>query len=234
MAASRQPAAPHVDQLQAAAAEVAGKAVGRMNARHDAERGKLGLPLAGQHVDFLAEDAFGLRDEVGTVLGLARRRRGDDLDMRNAELIDQRAKAPERPQRPLHRVGRELAGRGERAAEAAQHLLVEQRRRRPAGILVDDEPDRVRADIDDRNGGSIVFQDHGRLGLRRLARLDQAREARRHVLLQRRAAAGQARVGHEVLVRVERFLVLCRDRSAPSCHRAAPASFAGCPSDSQP
>ncbi len=34
----------HVDQLQAAAAEIAGKAVGRMNAGHDAERGKLGLP----------------------------------------------------------------------------------------------------------------------------------------------------------------------------------------------
>ena len=106
-----QPAAPHVDQLQAAAAEIAGKAVSRMNARHDAERGKLGLLRARQHGDLLAEDAFGLRDEIGTVLGLARRRRGDDLDMRNAELIDQRAEAPERPERPLHRVGRELAGR---------------------------------------------------------------------------------------------------------------------------
>ena len=153
----RQPAAPHIDQFQAAAAEIAGKAISRMNAGHDAERGKLGLPRARQHGDFLAENAFGLRDEIGTVLGFTRRRRGDDLDMRNAELIDQRAKAPKRPQRPLHRVGRELAGGGQRTAETAQHLLVEQRRRRPAGILVDDQPDGVRADIDDRNGGSIAF-----------------------------------------------------------------------------
>ena len=38
-----QPPTPDVDQLQAAAAEIAGKAVGGMNAGHDAERGKLGL-----------------------------------------------------------------------------------------------------------------------------------------------------------------------------------------------
>ena len=122
---------------------------------------KLGFLGAGQHGDLAAEDAFGLGDEFGAIVRLARRRRGDHLDMRDAELIDQRAKPPERAQRPLDRVGRELAGGGDRAAEPAQHLLVEQRRRRPAGILVDDQPDRVRADIDDRNGSSLGFQHHG-------------------------------------------------------------------------
>ena len=40
------------------------------------------------------------------------------------------------------------AGRGDRAAEPAQHFLVEQRRGRADRPLVDDEADRVGADID--------------------------------------------------------------------------------------
>ena len=115
----RQPAASHVDQLQAAAAEVAGKTVGRMDARHHAKGGKLGLLGAGENGDLPVEDALGLGDEFRPVGGLARRRRGDDLDMGDAELVDQGAKTPERPERALHGVGRQLAGR-ERASAPAR------------------------------------------------------------------------------------------------------------------
>ena len=50
----------------------------------------------------------------------------------------------------------ELAGRGDGAAEPAQHLLVEQRRRRAHGALVDDEAHGIRADIDDADGLELV------------------------------------------------------------------------------
>ena len=88
----------------------------RVNAHHDAERGELGFLGARQHSDIAIEDALGLGDEVGAVFGLARRRRGDGLDLGDAELVDQGAKAAKRPQRPLDRIGAELAGGGERAA----------------------------------------------------------------------------------------------------------------------
>ena len=50
----------------------------------------------------------------------------------------------------------ELAGRGDRAAEAAQHLLVEQRRRAAHGALVDDEAHGIRADVDDADRLELV------------------------------------------------------------------------------
>src|SRR5581483_7995970 len=62
-----QPPASHIDQLEAAAAEVAGKAVGGMEAGDDAERRKLGLLGAGQDGDLMSENALGLGDEVGPV-----------------------------------------------------------------------------------------------------------------------------------------------------------------------
>ena len=40
-----------VDELEAAAAEIAGNAVGGAEAHHDALRGQLGLALAGEHLD---------------------------------------------------------------------------------------------------------------------------------------------------------------------------------------
>ena len=48
---SAQGLALDLDQLQAAAAEVAGDAVGRAKAHHDAVGGELGLALAGQDLD---------------------------------------------------------------------------------------------------------------------------------------------------------------------------------------
>ena len=48
--------AADVDQLEAAAAEVAGNAVGRMEARNDAERRIMRLLAAGQHADLGAQD----------------------------------------------------------------------------------------------------------------------------------------------------------------------------------
>src|SRR5262249_12889800 len=135
---------------ETAAAEVAGEAVGSMKSGYDAESGKLGLLGAGQDGDLVGEDAFGLSDEFRTVLGVARRRRGDDLDMPCTELLHQRPEPPQRAKRALNRIGSEPTGRGDVTPEAAQYLLVEQRRRRPPCVFINDEADRVRPDVDHR------------------------------------------------------------------------------------
>ena len=141
----------HVDQLEAAASEIAGKTVGGMEPRHDAKCGELGLLSAREKRDLAVKDAFGLRDEIRPVGGFARGGRGNHLDMSGSELFDERTEAPERAQRTFDGVGGELPSRGDRAPEPAQNLLVEQRRRRPPGILVNDEADRVRPDVNHRN-----------------------------------------------------------------------------------
>jgi hypothetical protein len=63
--------------------------------------------------------------------------------MRDAELLDQGAEAPERSQRANDRIGGKPAGGGQRAAKPAQHLLVEERRRRTTRAFIDDETHRV-------------------------------------------------------------------------------------------
>ena len=61
----------HVDQFERAAAEIADDAVRLVEARDDAERRKLRLALAGEHLDALAADALGRGDEFGPVVGIA-------------------------------------------------------------------------------------------------------------------------------------------------------------------
>jgi hypothetical protein len=100
----------HVDQLEAAAAKIADETVGVVNAGDHANGGKLGLLGAGKHPDRHFDDALCLSDELGTVLGFARRCRGDRLDSGHAHLVDQRAEAAERPERTRHGVGAEPPG----------------------------------------------------------------------------------------------------------------------------
>ena len=42
------------------------------------------------------------------------------------------------------------------AAKAGQHLLVENRGRAAGEALIDDQPNRIRADIDDRDRGTVI------------------------------------------------------------------------------
>ena len=77
--------------------------------------------------------------------------------------VGQRDEAADGGQRRGDRLGVEPAARGDAAAEAAQLLLVEERRRRAAEPLVDDEADRVRADVDDGDRPAAVGEPAGRL-----------------------------------------------------------------------
>ncbi len=146
----------HVGQLERAAAEVADDAVGLVEARHHAERGQFRLALAGKNVDLGAADALGLGDEGLAVLGVAAGRGRDRPDLRHVHAVAQGAKAPQRRQRLLDRVGGQQAGRLHLAAEAGEHLLVEDRRRAARETLVDHEPHRVRADVDDRDRRPVI------------------------------------------------------------------------------
>ena len=76
--------------------------------------------------------------------------------------VGQRAEAADRGQRRGDRLGLEPAARREAAGEPAQLLLVEERRRRAAEPLVDDETDRVRADVDDGDRAAAVGEPAGR------------------------------------------------------------------------
>src|SRR5262249_19221662 len=73
-----------------------------------------------------------------------------------AGLLGKRTEAAELVDGELHRLGIEPARRGNAAAEAGQHFLVEQDGRRARDPLIDDEADRVRSDINDGQGPPIL------------------------------------------------------------------------------
>ena len=112
----------------------------------------------------------------------------------------------------LDRVGGEQPGRLHLAAEAGQHLFVEDRRRAAGQPLVDDEAHRVRADIDDRDRRPVIETTlrHVHAGRRRLRAVETAYKATRRRFFERFATTRQTRIGHEVLVGVEGFLALGR------------------------
>jgi len=148
--------AAHVDQFERAAAEIADDTVGLVNARDDAKRRQLGFARAGQDFDRNAADAFGLGDEIRPVGGVAARGGGDRINPPDPLHLAQRAKAAQRRQRLGDRVGRQQAGALHLAAEAAQALFVEDRDEAPRHRLIDDETNRVRADVDDRDAGGAL------------------------------------------------------------------------------
>ncbi|CAM5215048.1 hypothetical protein BTHI11S_04691 [Bosea thiooxidans] len=137
------------DQLQAAAAEVADDTVRGIETGDHAEAREHGLAAAGDQLDRLADRPLGPGDEIGPVLGIARRRRGDDAKLADMHRLAEDAEAHQRVDRLLDRVLGEAAGRGDLPAETGHLLLVEDLRRRARQHLVDDETHGVRADIDD-------------------------------------------------------------------------------------
>ena len=101
---------------------------------------------------------------------------------RTCRVSHKRAEALERGERGVDGVRRQQAGRLHLAAEAGQHLFVEDRRRRARQPLVDDEADRVRADIDDGDRRPVVEPALGRIG-RSIASSAYAPSTRRRIRL---------------------------------------------------
>ena len=139
-----------VDQLERAAAEVAGDAVGIVDAGDDAVGGETGLVGAGQDLDLDTADAFELGDEGRAVLGLTRGGGRQHVEADRAALVGDVLEAAHRIERLGERGFGETAGLGQPLAEAGENLFVEQHRGGARQPLVDDQAHRVGADVDDR------------------------------------------------------------------------------------
>ena len=120
-------AAGDVGKLERAAAEVADHAVGGPDRRRHAEAGELRLARAGEQVDLAADRPLRQFEELRAVGGVAHRRRRHRAQVGDAHRPAQDAEALQRRQRLGRRVFGQEAGRGDAAAEPAQHLLVEDR-----------------------------------------------------------------------------------------------------------
>ena len=77
------------------------------------------------------------------------------VDSSNPHGVGDGAKSPHSLDRSTKIVRRDGAGLGEPFGEAAERFFIEARHRRPAELVIDQEPDRVRADVDDRIGRPV-------------------------------------------------------------------------------
>ncbi len=140
---------PDVRELHRAAADVERDAVGQRRRVHRGEVAEPRLLLAREHLDREPGARAGLAHELLAVARLADRRRGerpDPLDPRRAAEVREQL---DRLQRALHRLGLERPVRLLVLADA--HRLVDLVRPLPplVGVGEDDEPERVRAEVDD-------------------------------------------------------------------------------------
>ena len=143
--------ADNIDELQAAAAEIADHAVRTMKSRDDAECRQLCFARARQELDGVpARIPCGLK-ECTTIRGVTRRRSREHARVRHIESLAEHAKSGQGPQRSLDCVIIKPSRGRDVAAEPAQDLFVVDRGRRPRQAFIGDEAHRVRADIDDRN-----------------------------------------------------------------------------------
>ena len=148
--------AVNIDQFERSAAKIADDAVRLVNAGDDAERGEMSLALAREDRNARAADALGLGDECAPVACIAARGRRDRPDAPHVQDVAQRAEASQRVERRLDGVGGQQPGRLNLPSEAGEHFLIEDRRRRARQAFVDDEADRVRADVDDGNRRPVI------------------------------------------------------------------------------
>ena len=112
------------------------------------------------------------------------------MDAADLLYLAQRAKPPERGQGPGDRIRRQQARALNLAAETAQRLLVEDRHQASRHPLIDDETNRVRADVDDRDAGSVLARPlHRKNPLGGVMTFGTAREAARRGFLKRLSTA---------------------------------------------
>jgi hypothetical protein len=127
-----------------------------VEAGYDTERRQFGFAFAGQDVDLGAADALGFGNEGLAILGIAAGGGRDRPELGDLHAIAQGAKAPQRGECLVDGIGRQQAGGQHLAPEPGQHLLVEDRRGAASEPLVDYEPHRVRADVDDGHRRPVI------------------------------------------------------------------------------
>ena len=91
-----------IDQLEAAAAEIASDAVGIDEAHHDALGREARFGIAGQNFDLGSDGPLALLDEVAAVLRIANRGCRDDLEIFYAQDLCNDLEAGERGEGPVN------------------------------------------------------------------------------------------------------------------------------------
>ncbi len=145
------PAVADRGKLDTAAAEIADHTRGIGNASQHAKRREPSLFRTRKNTHADGEALLDVVDEFGAVLGIAHRCRCQHIDARRAGGAGQRDEALQIGLGERDTLGAQPIGLLETAAEAAHDLLVEQRPRRAARPVIDNEAERIRTDIDDRN-----------------------------------------------------------------------------------
>src|SRR3546814_6569331 len=110
--------------------------------------GGFGLLLAREQPDVEAGFSRG-GDEVGAVRRVADGGGGDALDRLHIHMLREQRVAAEREKAAFSVLGRDAAVDREAATEAGRDLFVEDHRGRAGGAFVNDDADRVGADVDD-------------------------------------------------------------------------------------
>ena len=140
-----------IDQFERTAAEIADDAIGLMDRTQHAERREFGFPLAVEQRDSAADRAFREFEKLWAIRGVAHRRGRQRPDIPDAHRAAEHFEPLQRRQSLGDRLVRQKACCRNAFAEAAQHLFVEGRRRRPRQGFVGDEAHRIRTDVDDRH-----------------------------------------------------------------------------------
>jgi hypothetical protein len=139
-----------IDQLEAAAAEIADNAVRLGDGRDHPEASHAAFLLAGEQLRLEADVADSPEEELA--IGRVAHRGGrDHADPDHAHLPGQEPEALECAQGPRLRLFGERTAGVRAAAEPGHDLLVEDDRRDPSRPRIDHEANRVGPDIDDRD-----------------------------------------------------------------------------------
>ncbi len=145
------PAVTHGNQFEAAAAEIAHHAIGVGHAADHAEARIARFVLAAHDVGGDAGAPDHLVDEFLAVGGVAHGGRRQQIERRHSHVLCQGDEAIDIGERQFDASRIEPSGCVQAAGKAAQHFFVEQRQRRATRPFVDDESNRIRADVDDAN-----------------------------------------------------------------------------------
>ena len=156
--ASTRFAARHPHELKASAAQIADDPVSLRNARDDAERGIARLRFAADHIDLETACRLHATYEIVAVGSLPHRRGGDGADAMDAHVLDEHGEARHRAFGDAETLLVDPAGRGHPSTETCHHLLVEHQRRRAPDAAINDEADRIGADVDDRRQRVVYGQ----------------------------------------------------------------------------
>ena len=97
------------DQLEAAAAEIAGNPIRMLKTGDDAKRCDARFFTARKHLRTNAADRLDVADEIGSVLGLADCSGGDHVKLGNIHLACERRKAADRRACSLRSIGGEFS-----------------------------------------------------------------------------------------------------------------------------